>query len=59
MLERKIGKTLKCLRTNNGGEYISREFEAYSSKHGMKREKTVPGTPQHNGVEERLNHNVV
>ena len=27
MVEREIGRKLKCLMSNNGGEYTSREFE--------------------------------
>ena len=59
MVERKTGKPLKCLRTDNGGEYISHEFKEYCSKHGIRHEKTVPGTPQHNGVAERMNRTIV
>ena len=59
MVERKIGKPLKCLRTDNRGEYISHEFKEYCSKHGIRHEKTVPGTPQHNGVAERMNRTIV
>ena len=46
---------LKNLRTDNGKEYISREFKEYCSKHGIRHEKTVPATPQHNGVVEKMN----
>ena len=59
MVERETGKPLKCLRTDNGGEYISHEFKEYCSKHGIRHEKTVPGTPQHNGVAERMNRTIV
>ncbi|GKU85719.1 hypothetical protein SLEP1_g345 [Rubroshorea leprosula] len=59
MVERETGLKLKCLRTNNGGEYTSKEFRDYCSKHGMRHEKTVPGTPQHNGVAERMNRTIV
>ncbi|GKU92547.1 hypothetical protein SLEP1_g6259 [Rubroshorea leprosula] len=57
MVERETRLKLKCLRTDNGGEYTSKEFRDYCSKHGMRHEKTVPGTPQHNGVVERMNFN--
>ncbi|GKV31082.1 hypothetical protein SLEP1_g39821 [Rubroshorea leprosula] len=59
MVERETGLKLKCLRTDNGGEYTSKEFRDYCSKHGMRHEKTVPGTPQHNGVAERMNRTIV
>uniref|UniRef100_A0A2N9FX16 Integrase catalytic domain-containing protein n=1 Tax=Fagus sylvatica TaxID=28930 RepID=A0A2N9FX16_FAGSY len=59
MVERQKGKSLKCLRTDNGGEYTSNEFENYCSEYGIRHEKTVPDTPQHNGVAERINCTIV
>jgi transposase InsO family protein len=55
LVENEIGKCLKCLRSDNGGEYCSKEFDDYCSYHGIRREKTVPRTPQENGVSERMN----
>ena len=59
MVERETGKLLKCLRTNNGEEYTSKEFEAYCTGHGIWHERTIPRTLQHNGVAERMNHTIV
>jgi len=52
LVENEIGKRLKCLRSDNGGggEYCNKEFDMYCSENGIHREKTVPGTPQENGV---------
>jgi hypothetical protein len=50
---------LKCLRSDNGGEYYSKEFDDYCSYHGIRREKTVPQTPQENGVSERMNKTIM
>jgi transposase InsO family protein len=58
-VENEIGKRLKFLRSNNGGEYCSKEFDDYCSYHGIHREKTVPGTPQENGVSERMNKTIM
>ena len=55
MVERETGNPPKRLQIENGGEYISREFKEYCSKHGIMQENTVPSTPQHNGVVERMN----
>ena len=44
--EKKIEKRLKCLRSDNGGEYCSKEFDDYCSYHGICIEKIVPGTTQ-------------
>jgi transposase InsO family protein len=55
LVENETRKNLKCLRSDNGGEYCSKDFDDYFSYHGIHREKTVPRTPQENGVSERMN----
>ena len=59
LVENETGKMLKCLRSDNGGEYYSKEFDSYCSHNGIPREKTVPGTPQENGVSERMNRMIM
>ena len=59
MVEREKEKPLKCLRSDNGGEYTSNEFKSYCSEKGIRHEKTAPGTPQQNGVAERMNRTIV
>jgi hypothetical protein len=59
LVENEIGKTLKCLRSDNDFEYCSKEFDDYYSYHGIRREKTVPVTPQENGVLERMNRAIM
>ena len=54
-----MGNPLKRLQTDNGGEYISKKFKEYCFKHGIMHEKTVPSTPHHNGIVERMNHTIV
>ena len=46
LLEIEIGKKLKCLRSENGGEYCVKDFDRYCSKYGIRREKSVPRTTQ-------------
>jgi transposase InsO family protein len=53
-VERETGRQLKCVRADNGGEYRG-PFEEYYRSHGIRLEKTMPKTPQHNGVAERMN----
>jgi len=43
------------LRTDNGGEFCSKEFQEFYKKCGITRQKTTPYTPQKNGVAERMN----
>jgi hypothetical protein len=59
MAENSTGQKLKVLRTDNGGEYTSREFSRFLTAEGVKHELTVPKTPQQNGVAERMNRTIV
>lgn len=58
-VESEKGSKLKCLRTNNGLEYLSKEFDEYCKENGIKRHRTVPGTLQQNGVAERMNMTIL
>ena len=55
MVEKSSGMKVKVLRTDNGGEYTSKEFKQYLKKQGTQHELTAPKTPQQNGVAERMN----
>ena len=46
---------VKYLSSDKGGEYIDGGFSEYCVAHGIKMEKTIPGTPQQNGVAKRMN----
>jgi hypothetical protein len=46
------------LRTDNGGEYTSKEFVAFCKSTGIRRELIVPHNPQQNGVAERKNKSI-
>lgn len=41
------------MRSNCGGEYISKEFNTFCEKDGIQRDFTATHTPQHNGLLER------
>jgi hypothetical protein len=58
-VENEIEKTIKCLQTDNGGEFCSNEFDDFCARHGIRRVKTVPYTPQENGAIERMNRTIV
>jgi len=59
LVENEIRKRLKCLRSDNGGEYCGKEFDRYYSENGIHREKIVPRTPQEIGVLERMNKTIM
>ena len=54
-VENQLGKTIKSLRSDRGGEYMSQEFLDHLKEHGIIAQRTPPYTPQHNGVSERRN----
>ena len=43
---------INSLRSDNGGEYFSQEFESYLKSKGIHHELTVPHSPEQNGVAE-------
>ena len=45
MVETETDLKVKCLRSNNGGEYIDGGFNEYCAIHGIMMEKTIPRTP--------------
>ena len=59
VVERETNKLLRCNITDNGGEYFSKSFEEYCSKHGIKHVKPFSCTPQQNGMVERMNQTIV
>ena len=59
MIEKSTGRKLKAIRTDNGGEFTSREFESYLTTEGVRHELTIPNNPEQNGVAERMNRTLV
>jgi hypothetical protein len=58
MVENEMDSKIKCLRSDNGGDFTSKEFMDYCSSHGIKRQFSVARTPQQNGVVERKNRTI-
>nr|GEY12384.1 hypothetical protein [Tanacetum cinerariifolium] len=58
-VENQLGKTIKALRSDRGGEYISQEFKDYLKACGIVQQLTPPYTPQHNRVSERRNRTLL
>jgi transposase InsO family protein len=50
LVENQIGKRIKVLQSNNGGEYTSKEFDVFCREAGIKRELTIPYNPQQMGL---------
>ncbi|GKA95763.1 retrotransposon protein, putative, ty1-copia subclass [Tanacetum coccineum] len=56
-VENHLGKTIKLLCSDRGGEYI--EFLDHLKEHGTIAHRTPPYMPQHNGVSERRNRTLL
>ena len=54
-VEKQSGLSLKVLRSDNGGEYTSQQFESFLKEHGIRHQKSTRYTLQQNGVAERKN----
>ncbi len=59
MVEKEKGVSIKCLRSDGGGEYFSNEFNEYLKEHGIQRKHSCSYSPQQNGVVERKNMHIV
>ncbi|KAL4590248.1 hypothetical protein LXL04_003174 [Taraxacum kok-saghyz] len=52
-VEKQPNKTIKILRSDRGGQYLSEEFLNHLRNRRIISQHTPPRTPQHNGVSER------
>ena len=57
-VENQLGKKIKRLRTDGGGEY-KKTFGKYLKENGIIHETTVPYSPDQNGVSERANRTIM
>ncbi|GJZ27976.1 retrotransposon protein, putative, ty1-copia subclass [Tanacetum coccineum] len=58
-VENQLGKTIKSLRSDCGGEYMSQDFLDHLKDHGIISHRTPPCTSQHNDVSERRNRTLL
>ena len=54
-VENQTGLKVKCLRSDNGGEYDKSEFKAFCAAEGIRLMRTVPSKARQNGIAERMN----
>nr|GEX25556.1 hypothetical protein [Tanacetum cinerariifolium] len=54
-VENQLGKTIKSLRSDRDGQYMSQEFLDHLKDYGIIAHRTPPYTSQHNGVSKRRN----
>jgi hypothetical protein len=59
MVQTQFSAKVKILRTDNGGEFVNHQFQAYFKSHGLIHETSCAQTPQQNGVAERKNRHIL
>ncbi|KAM1171417.1 hypothetical protein ACFX2G_022142 [Malus domestica] len=58
-IENEGGCKIKVMRSDQGGEFTSKEFQEFYEANGIRRPLTVPRSPQQNGVAERKNRTIL
>jgi len=59
IIEKQNGYKIIIMRSDQGGEYTSNDFEAFCTQQGIKHQTTPAYTPQLNGVAERKNRMIL
>ncbi|GJV57099.1 retrovirus-related pol polyprotein from transposon TNT 1-94 [Tanacetum coccineum] len=54
-----LNKTVRYIRTDNGTEFVNKDLTDYYERVGIFHQKSIPRTPQQNGVVERRNRTLV
>lgn len=58
-VEKQTGRHIRCLRSDNGTEYVNRKMEDIMRNAGIRHQTTIPYNPQQNGTAERMNRTLV
>ena len=59
LLETQLSISIKVLRSNFGGEYMSIEFQDFLQSKGIISHRSCPSTSQQNGVAKRKNRHLL
>ncbi|CAI7732455.1 unnamed protein product [Closterium sp. NIES-53] len=58
MVEWQQDRLVKAIRTDRGGEFLSKEFSLWLEKNGIRHSLTMPYSPEMNGIAERANRTI-
>ncbi|CAI7892567.1 unnamed protein product [Closterium sp. NIES-53] len=58
LVERQKDRLVKSIRTERGGEFLSKEFGLWLKKNGTRHSLTMPYSPAMNGIAERANRTI-
>jgi hypothetical protein len=59
MIKTQFGKSIKRIRSDNGGEFTSHKMQKFYKEQGILQETSCPHTPQQNGVVERKHRHLL
>ena len=59
LVENQTDRKIKILRSDNGGEFTSKEFKELCRESRIERELSTPYNPQHNGVAKRKSRTIM
>ncbi|KAE9350619.1 hypothetical protein PF008_g6345 [Phytophthora fragariae] len=59
LVKNQYGRRVKCIRSDNGGEYMSHRFNAFCTSSGIVHQTSAPYSPQQNGLAERMNRTLM
>jgi len=59
IIEKQSGYKIRTVRSDQGEEYTSNDFEAFCTQQGIRHQTTPAYTPQLNGVAERKNRTIL
>lgn len=59
LVEKQHDAKVKAIQSDNGREYVNKEFDEYLKTQGIQRRLTTAYTPEQNGVAERKNRTLV
>ncbi|KAE8906867.1 hypothetical protein PF007_g22869 [Phytophthora fragariae] len=57
--EKQWEERLMCLRSDNGTEFVNKDVTRICTLNGIMHQRTVPYSPQQNGVAERMNRTIM
>ena len=59
LVENQLDKRVKALRIDQGRKYLSKQFKILCDEKGIRRQLTIPGTPQQNSIVEMRNRTLL
>ncbi|MCO5591598.1 hypothetical protein L7F22_045587 [Adiantum nelumboides] len=58
LVKNQSGQKLRCLKIDNGGDYVSKAFQDFCEAKGIKREQPAPYNTSQNGVAKCMNSTI-